>query len=182
MRTEFVVRWLLWACALLPLAGYAVQVDDLFKAEVEVADQSNSERKRAFREGLAEVLVKVSGRSSVMTEPMVAESLAKAGAYDEALQEFELAIEGDATMHEAYCLKGSVLKNNSKLKEAEAALKRCLKGSPRHPEAHKWMGFIHKDNRRTAEAIKSFEYHLRTNPDDIDAELVRDEVKALKRK
>lgn len=57
------VMWLL-LLSCLPLLGWAAEVGGLYEAEVVVADQGETTRRAALREGLAQVLVKVSGRSS----------------------------------------------------------------------------------------------------------------------
>jgi regulator of sirC expression with transglutaminase-like and TPR domain len=44
------------------------------------------------------------------------------------------------------------------------------------------MGQIYKDTRRSKEAIEAFERHLKINPDDLDAELVKEEIQTLRRR
>lgn len=69
---------------LLPLAPVlALPVDGLYEAEVAVSGQSESERARAYREGLAQVLVKVSGQPDVLEYPRVRGAMASAADYVE---------------------------------------------------------------------------------------------------
>ncbi len=65
--------------AALPLR--AAVVNDLYEARVEVGNQSPAELKRAARDGLAEVLVKVSGRTDAARQPGLAAALAGADRY-----------------------------------------------------------------------------------------------------
>jgi len=63
----FLLLSLLSIGLLLPFTGaQAVTVDDLHSASVEVADKSEKERSRAFREGLKRVLVKMAGSAAVL--------------------------------------------------------------------------------------------------------------------
>lgn len=57
---------LLFAGLCLCASIQAEEVTDLYRASVDVADQSNAERQRGIREALAEVLVKVTGDSHVV--------------------------------------------------------------------------------------------------------------------
>lgn len=69
------------AFAFLPRIAAAVQVEDLYQAHVPVADQSSSERTRAVREGLAQVLIKVTGRANAVVNPAVEQALNRADSY-----------------------------------------------------------------------------------------------------
>ena len=55
--------------ALSPRAGWAVEVTDLYEAEIAVADQSAAARAAASRAALAEVLVKVTGSAAAPAQP-----------------------------------------------------------------------------------------------------------------
>ena len=68
------------ALALMSLAGAARAevVQDLYAAEVAVADQSSAELSRAARQGLSEVIVKVSGSEQVLRNPAIASALGDA--------------------------------------------------------------------------------------------------------
>lgn len=70
-------------CFLLLLATFisppaaAVVVDQLFSAETEVADQSNSSRQKAQKQALAEVLVRSSGRADIVRLAEIKAALAR---------------------------------------------------------------------------------------------------------
>jgi hypothetical protein len=55
----------LWLCT-HALAGFAVTVDGLFEVTLEVADESSEVRNAAMADGLAEILVRVSGDSQLL--------------------------------------------------------------------------------------------------------------------
>jgi len=59
----------------------AAVVRDLYEARVTVSEQSPVELKRAAREGLAEVLVRVSGRTDAARQPALSSALAGADRY-----------------------------------------------------------------------------------------------------
>jgi hypothetical protein len=61
----------------------AALVRDLYEVRVPVSDQSPAELKRAARAGLAEVLVRIAGRTDAARQPGVAELLANADRYVE---------------------------------------------------------------------------------------------------
>lgn len=63
----------------LPL--HAALVRDLYEARVTVSEQSPAELKRAARDGLAEVLIKVSGRTDAARQPALASALSVADRY-----------------------------------------------------------------------------------------------------
>lgn len=56
----------------------AVQMTELYQAQVPVADQGEAERARAIRSGLGQVLVKVTGNSQVLSNPEIVQSLSRA--------------------------------------------------------------------------------------------------------
>ncbi len=60
---------------------HAAAVRDLYEARVTVGEQSPAELKRAARDGLAEVLVRVSGRTDAARQPALASALAGADRY-----------------------------------------------------------------------------------------------------
>ncbi len=69
-----------FALALSSMAGAARAelVQDLYSAEVAVADQSAAELARAARQGLSDVLVKVSGSTQVLSNPAISTALGDA--------------------------------------------------------------------------------------------------------
>ena len=75
---KLVVRSLGFALTLLFVAGGTVRaemIQDMYSAEVPVADQSSAELVRASRLALSEVLVKVSGSVDVLGNPVIAGAL-----------------------------------------------------------------------------------------------------------
>lgn len=66
---------------LLPATAFAVEVEGLYQAEVRVISQQAKERTRAMSAALSEVLLKVSGRSSVLAEAAVKGALRKPTGY-----------------------------------------------------------------------------------------------------
>ncbi len=73
---------LIMLLSMLPLSvSYAIKVDNLYQAEVAVSTQSPEARAEAAKEGLAQVLVKVSGDSEIMKSNAITEGLGKAEYY-----------------------------------------------------------------------------------------------------
>lgn len=66
---------------MIPMMGYSVQVEDIYLAQVPVSDQSEAARDMAVKEGLSQVLVKVSGSSLVLQQAGVQKALARARRY-----------------------------------------------------------------------------------------------------
>ena len=62
---------LFFAILLLPLTGSAIEIDDLYIAEVLVNDESSAQLRSGSRAGLLQVLVRVSGNIRVEEEPLV---------------------------------------------------------------------------------------------------------------
>ena len=62
----------------LAVSGRADVVEDLYWAEVAVADQSSKSLASASRDALSDVLVKASGSESVLRNPVVKEALGEA--------------------------------------------------------------------------------------------------------
>lgn len=79
---KLVVHTCWFALLLMSVAGAvrAEIVSDLYSAEVPVADQSSAELGKASRAALSEVLVKVSGSTEVLRNPVIAPALANARA------------------------------------------------------------------------------------------------------
>lgn len=66
---------------LLPLTATAVMVDQLGQVTLKVADSSKRERQQAVQDGLAEVVVRLSGQQQVLVEAAIADLLQKAERY-----------------------------------------------------------------------------------------------------
>lgn len=88
-------------CALLLLAAGMANAEtgsDLYRAAVPVAEQSPAEFKRAVAAGMAEVLVRVSGREEAAAQPALREPLANADRYIEQYR-YERATDGGLLLH-----------------------------------------------------------------------------------
>jgi len=72
---------LLLVLSVLPPSTQAIEVKGLYQAEVIVKSQSLAERKRATKTGLADVLVKITGRSDVTKDVAVQDALNSAASY-----------------------------------------------------------------------------------------------------
>jgi hypothetical protein len=66
---------------LTPALAYPVVVQNLYRANVPVEDHSSAQLQRATSAGLAQVLVKLSGTESVLSNPTVQEALGQARRY-----------------------------------------------------------------------------------------------------
>ncbi|CAH0992059.1 hypothetical protein SIN8267_02174 [Sinobacterium norvegicum] len=77
IQTGLALICLLLAVALLSPPADAVVVDNLFRVETEVADQSNSARLEAQKLALAEVLVRSSGRGDITQQAEIKSVLAR---------------------------------------------------------------------------------------------------------
>ena len=75
MRPRNLIKLLLLALIFGPLNAQAVIVENLYRAEVEVEDHSVPVLQQASRQGLAQVLVKVSGGSDVLDNAQVKSAL-----------------------------------------------------------------------------------------------------------
>ncbi|HET8705859.1 MAG TPA: DUF2066 domain-containing protein [Pseudomonadales bacterium] len=93
MRSNWLLA-LLWVGLgwLLSWPALAVEVPGLFNVDVPAADDSASERMRAEMAGLSEVLVRVSGKSSVLTAPAVTAALHNPESY---VLQFSMAANSD---------------------------------------------------------------------------------------
>ena len=80
--TFYSVLWLatLWLSVTV-VPAYGVQVTDIYQALLPVDDQSEGQRDAGVKQGLAQVLVKVSGDSGVLANPRVRGVLANAARY-----------------------------------------------------------------------------------------------------
>lgn len=76
MRKLPFLELLALALTLLPVPGRAVIVENLYRAEVEAEDHGSRQLWKAAREGLAQVLVKVSGSRAVLRDERVGAALA----------------------------------------------------------------------------------------------------------
>ena len=75
------LKKIIWLVFLLPLNLVAVEVDGLYRAEIEVTDQGQDERTRAIVAGFKQVVVKVTGSRSAASNQSVISMAAGAGRY-----------------------------------------------------------------------------------------------------
>ena len=71
----------LFALLLVVNKAYCVEVKSLYEIALQVEDRTSKARKRAIQEGFGKMLVKVSGASSLISEPHVIAEQAKAERY-----------------------------------------------------------------------------------------------------
>lgn len=84
------------ALLLLPIFGVQAEVvNDLHSAEVPVADRSQAALNSASRDGLAQVLVKVSGSTDVLSYPAIKSAMPQARSY---VQQYAYAVGRDNTL------------------------------------------------------------------------------------
>jgi hypothetical protein len=67
--------------ALLSFQATAALIDDLYDAKIEVLDQSQVNYKKALRQALQQVLVKVSGNRALLDSALIAQNLSQAGGF-----------------------------------------------------------------------------------------------------
>jgi type IV pilus biogenesis/stability protein PilW len=91
---------------------------------------------------------------------LAVEALQK-GAPQDALREFDLALEADPAMPEAHMGRGLVMEYGfGRLKEAEAEYRRAIQVRPAYSEAHNNLGQLLARTGRYDEAIQSFDEAL----------------------
>ena len=67
--------------ASLPLFAFAVVVEGLYSATVEVTDQSSAQRQKGFSLALADVLIKTTGTNDITDHSGVSQALTQASNY-----------------------------------------------------------------------------------------------------
>jgi type IV pilus biogenesis/stability protein PilW len=101
-------------------------------------------------------------KSAEIHHDLAVEALKKGLAQD-ALREYDLALESDPDMAEAHRGRGLVLEHAfGKLRDAEAEYRRALELRPAFSEAHNDLGQLLAKTGRYDEAIKSFEVALQS--------------------
>lgn len=73
---------------LFPVAGFAVKVSSIYRAEIPVVSQADDARAMATKEGLIQVLIKVSGDPQVVNHPTIKNNIKNA---DSLVEEFGYA-------------------------------------------------------------------------------------------
>ncbi len=72
------LSWCLWA---LSLSAQAVEVSGLYEAELTVTSQGRAERRQTIRSALLEVLIKVSGNTSIALSPGIPQLLTRSNQF-----------------------------------------------------------------------------------------------------
>lgn len=65
--------------------GYSLQVTDLYSHQIQIANESETERERAFSEALAAVILKITGERRWLDDPAIRTAVRNAGNYVEAI-------------------------------------------------------------------------------------------------
>lgn len=81
IRRSFYVMTVTVLALFMMCQAHAVEVKNLYQASVQVEDRSSSKRVRAIQDGFSRILVKVSGLSTLASEPHVQEELQRAESY-----------------------------------------------------------------------------------------------------
>lgn len=91
--------------------------------------------------------------------------LAKVGQTQEAIQEFELALQLKPNMADTHCNLAVALQRTGKLEEAIGHYRQALQADPNYADAHYDLGTALVRVNRTSEAVQEWETTLRINPD-----------------
>jgi len=112
------------------------------------------------------------------------QTLLAMGSYELALQVFQDVIKQKNDIPAAYSSIGVALAGMNKLDMAEKAFKYALamKGGENLAAPHRYLGRIYMQKNRNAEAIAEFEKYLQLMPKASDAEKVKADIEALKKK
>jgi tetratricopeptide (TPR) repeat protein len=98
-----------------------------------------------------------------------ADALLKKGKVEEAIRNYEAAIQLAPEVDAARCGLGEALERQGKYEAAEKELKAVLDLDPRHARARLEMGLVRAKQGRLEEAVKLFSELLRDNPADSGA-------------
>ena len=96
--------------------------------------------------------------------------LAKVGNTQEAIREFELALQLKPNMADTHCNLAVALQRDGKIEEAIGHYQQALQADPNYADAHYDLGTALVQVNRVAEAIHEWEAALRINPDHAMAE------------
>lgn len=122
---------------LLPLPAGAVRVEDLYAAEVEVADKGGEAREEGFRRALEQILLKVSGSVSVLDEPALQPMLDAPSRHVQQYR-YEEIEDGESAEGNDYRLE--VMFNQSRL-ESELRERGVVVWGPYRPEVLIWLAY-----------------------------------------
>lgn len=96
----------------------------------------------------------------------------KKGMPDDALKQFEKALEIDPNFVEALCGKGSVFLNQHKIEEAFACYDQAMEASPNNPKIPSMIGFGLMNLEKIDEAIPYCEKAAQLQPDNAEAQVL----------
>jgi tetratricopeptide (TPR) repeat protein len=91
--------------------------------------------------------------------------LAKAGSTQEAIREFELALQLKPNMADTHCNLAVALQREGKLEEAIRHYRQALQADPNYADAHYDLGTALVRVNRTSEAMQEWQATLRINPE-----------------
>ena len=89
--------------------------------------------------------------------------------HDEAIGQFERAIELDATNHDAFRGLAVVYEEMGRLVDAEATYRNAIDVRPNHWAAYRWLGSFYVTHGRHEEAVEMFERVIELTPDSFEA-------------
>lgn len=89
--------------------------------------------------------------------------------FDEAVAEFERAIEIEPTLTEAYLNWGRTYLQQKKYADAIAIFVRALQQNPDYADLHNYLGYAYFRNHQLAEAATAIKFALEKNPKYVEA-------------
>jgi tetratricopeptide (TPR) repeat protein len=93
----------------------------------------------------------------------------KRNLFDEAVAEFERAIEIEPTLTEAYLNWGQAYLQQKKYADAIAIFARALQQNPDYADLHNYLGYAYFRNHQLAEAATAIKFALEKNPKYVEA-------------
>jgi tetratricopeptide (TPR) repeat protein/TolB-like protein/predicted Ser/Thr protein kinase len=87
------------------------------------------------------------------------------GKFDEAVREFQLALDREPTSDEAYLGLARAQARTGSADAAEATYQRALALRPQYWAAHVWLGTYYREHARYAEAVEQYQRALVLTPD-----------------
>lgn len=148
-RAGLALSVLMLCLLLLATEAIAVPVDGLYQHDVAVADQSEAERRRAYREALERVLVKVSGLTAALQHPTLRSALNNAANLVE-----EVGYRTEIVATDTDGVPGSSQQGFLRVRFADDAINRLLQDAGfavwdrNRPSVLVWITVQHPDGRR----------------------------------
>jgi tetratricopeptide (TPR) repeat protein len=104
------------------------------------------------------------------------------GDINEAIRNYSKAIELDPNEKLAYYNRGAMYFRNEEYEESLNDMNKAIEIDPEMAEAYLKRGILHSGFDDIPQAISDLEKFLKLDPDSEDAELVKDELKKLKKR